>query len=604
MNSSLLRYVLAFVFVQSATAQVSQKPDLDKLPPQWVWRQGKYGSQWMASNPIQQELKRIFQPSLPDGIHATFGVAWGSEFLMGPGTPKGYSPYLMLKKYEYVSATKQIRPEGETGCWIYFQPNTLTMLHWKLPGLVHKMRYQDKKTYLFVCNIRIENDAIGNSQLYTDSYGSVNSYEGYCFSANNRIPVRRLTRKELFNSYKIYMDDFWDELIVKYEKSMAADEKNFNAMSAEQKKAESYWPELLQRNKNTLNEYRQNKKKLADWYREKMQSPQLDSPAVVENVFENIDVDKLDVAKGFNVWMDDPTFFDKTKGPDVPQFLFLHVRRQDSDLPKRLFVDRFSEAFNLDFLGKMTGMAPKKPGSLNTINESVGTEKTETKLQQESTKSVRFDFQNEPAGNFPTRWNGMKNIALEQYEGSNWLALSKAGYWYPKQFNKTIEDGFELSFNLSWNKEISYYNGLFAVTLAALEYDNATQGFKTAGTAADFHCFFDSYTADFNRIVLQFDPHFNSRGHLEVTVYDKRNISLLKQKVLLPDFYREKNQHHIQISRSGNKLIVKNNGNIIGTFDGVFAAGTRFNAYIFSRYHSNNEEASDTYYLNNIEAKY
>jgi hypothetical protein len=587
-----------------SNAQAHKTVDTDKYPPQWVWKQGKHSSQWAITVPIQQELKRIFQPSLPDGIHATFGVAWGDNTLMGAGTPADYSSFLMLKKFEYSSHTKLIKPEGETGCWIYFQPNTLTRSHWSLPGRVDKIKYNGGHDWLFVCNLKMETDANGNRVLYTSAYGTESVMEGYCFSGNGKIPVRRLTRRELFTSYTLHMNKLWNEWIDKYEKTISTDERHYNGLTAEQKKQENYWPELIKRNQNSLAEFKQKKSALAEWYNNQLHSANLDLPAVVENLFEDMDVKKLDVKQGYHVWLDDPSFFDKTKPQDTPQFLFLKIRRQDSDLPKKLFMDRFYEAFNLDVLCNMTGEPVKRPGTVNTLNASLTTAKKETQTEQDKKGPVLINFQQDNSGSYPGRWYGMKNIVVQDYGNSKWLALSKAGYWYPRQFNKTMEDGFSLSFNLEWNKDISYYNGLFAVTLAEMEYDNVMEGFKTTGNQADYASFYDSYAVNFNRVILYFDPHFNNGGQLQVVVMEKSGTSRLSQKILLSNFYKEKNQHRLTIIRKGQQLVVKDNGIAIATVDGVFSGSASYNAYIFSRYRANNELASDTYYLNNIEVNY
>lgn len=595
--------VLLLISSSYSIAQISNTVDLDKYPPQWVWQKGKVEKQWTFTNPIQKELQRIFQP-LPEGIHATFGIGGASDNPAGSGIPNSYGPYLMLKKYEYTSSTKQIKQEGETGCWIYFQTNTLDGLHWSLPGRVTYITFNGGDDQLFVCNLTIETDANGNQVLYTTSYGEENVMAGYCFSANNKIPVRRITRKELFTSYKMRMDKVWGEWITKYEKLIPDNEKKYNSLTPQEKKEQNYWPELIERNKKELNEFKQKKSALAQWYNSKMQSANLDAPAVVEALGENIETEKLDVKEGLNVWIEEPSFFDKTKPVDAPQFIFVHIRRQDDQLPKKLFVDRFVNAFNLDVLCKMVGAAPKKPASVNTITASLTTAKTESKTQQDNAGPVTINFQKDAAGSFPSGWIGMKNCAVKEYEGSKWLALNEHGYWYPKQFNKTIEDGFTLSFNLEWNKEISYYSGPFAVTLAQMQYDNARQGFATAGKERDYYSFYDSYASNFNRIRIQFDPYFNDGGQLQITVYDLNNVAVVDQRMVLPDFYKDKNKHQLQISRSGNKLVVKDNGTIAAEVANVFAGGIRYNAYIFSKYRSDNGDPTDTYYLNNVQVKY
>lgn len=602
MKRILLLPAFFIVVFQAAIAQVSKTVDLDQYPPQWIWKQDGYGNQWNISRAIQNELQRILKP-LPNGMHATFSIAYGDRPAMTPGTPRYYECYLMLKKFSYNPFLKKVEPEGETGCWIYFQMNTLNAHGYSLPGLT-EIKFGTAEQYTYVCNLRIEKDANGNRVLYIDTRNVQNKPEGYCFSANGKLPVRRLTRKELFTAYKQQTEKKLNDWIGKYETSLAKDEAKYKSMTPEQKKAESYWPDLLQRNRKSLEGFKQRKAELLQWYNSKMQTTDLEAPAVVETLFENMELNKLDVKEGFNVWIDDPSFFDKTKPQDAPQFLFLKIRRQDSDLPKKLFMDRFYEAFNLDVLCGLTGEPVKKAGSINTLTASLNTAKTETKKEEDKKGPVLVNFEQDISGSFPERWYGMKNVAVQEYGNSKWLALNKAGYWYPRQFNKKMEDGFNLSFSLEWNKDISYYSGLFAVTLAEMEYDNVMEGFRTAGNQTDYYSFYDGYAVNFNRVILYFDPYFNSGGQLQVMVMDRAGAALLNQKILLPAFYKEKNQHRLTVMRKGRQLLVQDNGTTIAAIDGVFGNNTAYNAYFFSRYRANNEFPSDTYYLNNIEVNY
>jgi hypothetical protein len=103
---------------------------------------------------------------------------------------------------------------------------------------------------------------------------------------------------------------------------------------------------------------------------------------------------------------------------------------------------------------------------------------------------------------------------------------------------------------------------------------------------------------------VQFDPYFNEGGQIEATVYDKRNTKLFQQKVVLPQFYREKNLHQLQLSREGNKLVVKDNGSIIAQFENVFTAGVRWNAFVFSRYRASDDSPADVYYIKDVEVTY
>jgi hypothetical protein len=568
---------LLSIFYLQVAAQVSKAVDLNKVPPVWIWKKSKVENQGNIWEPYRKELQRIFQP-LPDGIHSSYLFLYGDRPAMPGISARWYTVTLMLKKFEYSPQTKLIKQEGETGCWIYCQVNTITNDGGVvLPGLVDGLRMKNTENQVFVCNLRTELDAAGNKVLYASSRGVDNQLIGHYFSYNQQLPIRQVTKKELFDMYQVYMEKTLEDAIDRHKKSNSGLE---------------YIPGL-QKQIDELNR----------WHTEQMRRKDLSTPAVVENIFLNIDPKKLDVKEGFHVWTDDARFFDSTKHRDQPQFVILRIRRQDADLPKKQFVDRYSDALNLDIIARLAGDQLKRPGGINSITNSLETSKKETAAGL-AAGAQSHAFAKDAPGNFPGGWLGTKNIQVQDYQGGRWLALNKPGYWYPKQFGKPLQDGFQLNCALEWNKTFSYYSGVFAITLAELPYDQVLQGFKTSDRGIVYESFYDQYTPGFHRIVLRLDPHFNDGGQLEVLVNAPSGQTLLSKKFLLPKFFREKNSHRLQVGRQGNTLWVKDNDELIAELDNAFQPNVSYNAYVFSRYKVNNDGENDTYFLNDISVRY
>jgi hypothetical protein len=580
---------------------VSKTIDMDRYPSKLVIESGSSPNQWKELDPIRREHDRIF-PVLPEGLHLTSYNAHGVAGAAGPGTPRDYRGTIMVKVFVYNPLRKIVEPEGETGCWIYFNVNSVTAF---LPGRVDKIMYDgNSDDYLFACNLKTEKDASGNKILYTSAYGKDYTPEGWYFSYNQELPVRQISRKELFTAFYIYTTRNREERIKKYETKIEKDQRYYDTLSAEGKKQETYWPELLARERKDLATIRDENARMKTWYDQQMKRTDLDQPAVVENLFDNIAVEKLDTKTGYNVWRNNPAFYDSAKPKDKPQFIFLKIRPQLGSVPKENYITQFREKFNLDVLARMVGdRSSQQQGRLNTI-EIGNEEKTETKTAKSSPFLMKMNFEKDMPGSPPAQWRGMQNNLVVDYLDSKWLGLSKPGYCYPRQFNKNISNGFELSFQLEWNKEISYYTGEFLVSFASLPYDNALQAFRVNDATMNLNSFYDGYVAGFDHLMLRFDPHFNNGGSLQVIGRDKLNTRLLDKRILLPDFFKEKNSHQLNISRNGNSLLVTDNGKLIADIPNAFAPEVNYNAYVFSKYKSNNGEPTDTYYLNNVEVKY
>jgi len=218
---------------------------------------------------------------------------------------------------------------------------------------------------------------------------------------------------------------------------------------------------------------------------------------------------------------------------------------------------------------------------------------------------VKKNLDNTAEGQFPAEWIGMKNIGVQSPDGNKWLAMIKDGYWYPRQYNKEIKDGFELSFDVMWNPDISYYSGLFTVTLGEIRYDNAAEKYHLDDNQNMYRSLYDSYVGGFNRVALWFDPYWNNGGTLEVYSYDRNENRKFQNRIVLHGFSKEKNNHRITIQRKGNNLVVIDNGKTIADLSGVFLPEVKYNICTFSRYKGDKSDSkNDVFYLKDISIKY
>jgi hypothetical protein len=240
----------------------------------------------------------------------------------------------------------------------------------------------------------------------------------------------------------------------------------------------------------------------------------------------------------------------------------------------------------------MVGETAKKPGSINTLSASLNDVKSESKINQNTITNYNYSFEKSTANQFPSGWNGMKNNTVQQYENKNWLAFTKDGYCYPQQFNKEIKDSFNLTLDLSWSKDISYYSGLFTVAFSEIPYDNAAEKYMI-----------DDNQSNFNRVMIWFDPYWNGGGTLEVYSYDSNENIGVKKRITLPEFYKTKNGHKLKIQRKGNSLQVFINNKKEADIENVFIPSVKYNLYTFSRY-KGSDDKNDVFYINNIKAHY
>lgn len=579
--------------------------DLNTIPGKWTWEKDGTAAQWQYTGPIRKEILRIM-PKPVDGLVGAGSIAfWDQNAFFKSPSPRSFEFYFIIKKYECLNGYNKIQPEGETGCWIYFLGNDIEGVKFPLEnaGIMYS---GELGSNLLAMNIEIRQDAAGNQLLYTSSKPGIFIPHCYYFSARKGLPRRKISNRELFTSYKSNHEKLITENILRFEKMIVADEKTYNALSAKEKSEQPYWLVNGKKNKEILAGFRADREKVLNWYNGVLKRKDLDSLAYVKTINESrFDPQSLEAiaGNGFNVWAENPAFFDPGKPKDELQCLSLYIRRQDSDKPKKAFMDLFFSQFNLDVLAKLTGEPVKKNGSINTLHASISDRKTATTNAQASTGNKLIRFDNSATGEFPAGWEGEKNISVKKVEGINQLAIDKKGYWFPRQYNQEIKDKFSLSFDLSWDKAMPYYNGLFTVSFGQVLYDNPSEDYRTDLNPSSFWSLYDSYAGNYNRVVCWFDATGNNAGTLQIASYLNNESQVANKKITLPGFFGDKNKHTVALERKGNNLLVYIDKNKEAEVENAFIPAARYNIFTFSRY-KGSDDAKDVYYLNNINTSY
>lgn len=605
---TILLFFISLVYC-SVTAQINcSTVDLNKVPGKWVWQKAGYGNQWQSGEPIRKEMQRIMPVAL-EGLHATNSIAFGDVSAV-PNTnaaPKYYENYLMLRKFECLKGYNIVQPEGETGCWVYFVMNSIFQGGASFQDGLH-FGYYANEGGMYVGDFYTEKDANGNRIVYANTFAMANQKRGYFFSAKDRLPIRKVSWKELVMSYNAFTEKEIRGKLTYTKEGLVKNEKELTSTKYEDTK--KYLVNLIADRKKEVKKLEDDITALQNWYLNILKHTRINETALVtrtrleKNEIENL-INSISTADTYPVWIEDIHFFDLTKPKDQPQCIYFSLRRQDEDLPKKNFMDLLFSQFNMDVLCGMVGEQIKKPNGINTLSSSLSEIKTDTKANQNNSSTYSYNFENNTVNQFPTGWSGMKNSTVQQYENKNWLALTKDGYCYPRQFNKEIKDNFNLSFDLSWNKDIAYNSGLFTVCFSEIPYDNAAERYKMDDNQNQYWSFYDSYVGKFNRVMIWFDPYWNGGGTLEVYSYDKNEIVSVRKRITLPGFYMEKNSHQLKVQRKGNALLVFINDKKEAAIENVFIPSVKYNLLTFSRYKGNNSDNKhDVFYLTNIKTAY
>ena len=234
------------------------------------------------------------------------------------GSPNAYQCYLMLLDYECIMyPNAKIQPESATRCWIYFDVNkNIESPNGRLlPGGSDVEYAGSPSSMLHLTDVWTETDANGNRVLYTSTEKGIEDERGFLFSANPKLPFRKISRKELYNSYKVYHEKRLNIEIAKYEKAITEEQNEYNSLSATEKKQQSYRLIAIAKAKKSLGFFTPQKEKLILWFERVMKQNNLaDTAYAAQIVTWQFEPEKLDAptGKGFPVWIRDINFYDKT----------------------------------------------------------------------------------------------------------------------------------------------------------------------------------------------------------------------------------------------------------------------------------------------------
>ncbi len=605
-NRQIVPFLLFLVSFTAAAQVDCNSLNINSVKGQWVWQKGGYGRQWAYCEPIRKEMQRIMPVSL-NGLQATNGIAFGNTPAV-PNTaaaPKYYECYLMLKKYECLKGYNKIQPEGETGCWAYFIINSI------LPEGAAFLSRQPFGYYLneggiYTGDFSIEQDASGNRVLYVSDFNTHNEKVGLYFSAKDRLPVRKISWKELILSYKSKSEKELNGKISYAKESLQKSQQNLTTTKFDDTR--QYLTQLIADRKKEITKLEEELAGLGTWFAKLQSHPEINEPARVgirylDKAEIELQLNSKEEEGRFPLWIEDIGFYDLKLPKDQPQTVLFRYRRQDNELPKKQFMDLFVSTFNLDVVAGMAGEVVKKRNGVNTTAASLNEAKAATVASSMANVVYRDELDKASLNQFPAGWKGMNNITVKSFENKNRLAMDKDGYWYPRQYNQEVKDKFQLGFNLRWNKDIAYNSGLFTVSFCSMDFDNAA-GNYTTGTGNSMS-FYDGYTGNFNRVVCWFDPHANSGGQLTIYSYARNESVVTSKKVNLPDFYLTRNNHQLRFERKGNDLLVFINDKQAALAANAFISGVRYNLYTFSRYKGNNSDnKNDVFYLSDLEANW
>lgn len=612
MNSiSLVRLVilLAAIFFQPTLhAQVNCSTlNLNNTAGKLVWAKSGNNNQWQYCDPIRREIQRIMPQPLP-GLYATNSIAFGNGPAVPntPAAPRYYECYLMLKKYECLKTQNKIQPEGETGCWVYFVINSVLPEGAQLLSRLH-FGYYKNEGGLYVGDFSTRKDGNGNTVLYVSDFNKTDDKVGLFYSAKDRLPVRCISWKELLLSYKTVTDKEISSSIRSKKEGLAKNQQEVQTTKFADTK--EYLTRLIEDRKKEIAALEAEQKALNNWYEQQGQHKKInDTARVMITRLNRSEIERLmnlDKKEGtLPVWIEDISYYDPLKPKDQPQSILMWYRRQDNELPKKLFMDQFLQQFNLNVLARIVGADTVKKSGNNSVLASLGTAKSSTQQAQQQKGPVSFSFDQAVVGRYPDNWTGMKNVVIESVSNKKQLALNQDGYWYPQQYNREIKNRFRLSANLSWNKDIAYNSGLFTVSFCSLDYDNANEQY-TAPAGGNLLSLYDSYTAQFNRVICWFDPYANNGGQLTIYSYARNESVLVSKKVNLPEFTAALPVQQLRFERKDNNLQVYLNDRLVTELTNVFMPAVKYNAFTFSRYKGNNSDnRKDVFYLSGVEAEY
>jgi hypothetical protein len=619
MHKIIYTIILAGLLAAAGPAAAQYRCDeaAAKTIPWQMRPETKTGERAAYLKPLFAEMQRLF-PQPPPGLQVTYGIydAKGGYQRFTTGTDF-YEGFLMIKDIvceKQDNGSRKIVPEGETGCWFYARPNDFRNL---MGGFLNgtQMYLPGTLLPLYSGDIRLVENEKGMMSVYVFNENEEQTFAAWFFSARKALPIRKVSKKELAQAYRSQKLKELEERNQSLQKTLTASKEGYKRAQAENNYSSPAEKEQL------LQSYIDGDKKIVDIMEEnraQMDKCRRDTDAMMraadaeEPAYES-DMNALMYGRDNKlaknkptrfVYAEDENYFNKTLPKAQPQFIVAYLRRQDITPAKTAFIKKIEDAFDWNVVRKMVGAAPMpQPLTISDIGSTPGGY-TSGALPQGATPAaaggVYFseNFSATDAGKPPVKWTVSNSSAVvKEMNGSKCLAIKKEGLFFPDYAVLQLPQNFTLSFDVSWNPDISYYSPSFMVHIGAAVYDNTLKRYDRQQVNVN------SYTsARMERICLWIDPHWNDIGHYGLQLFDRQGGFLLKESFTSAQYHKEKNRLQVKLVRQGVRLLVYFNGEQVNELARM-QPDIRWNFIGFGLGNDANAMPDDEFYLTNIQLK-
>jgi hypothetical protein len=614
MNKRNLIVLLFLLLCTEVSAQRCAEAAATELP--WRLRSETRSSTWGTfMRPVISEMQRLF-PKPPAGLELTYGIydAMGGPSRFTSGI-QYYEGFFMIKDIvcENMNGVKKILPEGETGNWLYFRANDFRNLLNNFANST-SITLSTNEFPLYSANIQLVENENGMMSVYVYNARDEQKFAGWYFAAKKQLPIRKITRKELAQSYRAFWVKKLEEDIKRLEALLVSSKKAYARVSADpggmskqdQEKSlksildgDATINEIITRERNQIADCKQRMERM-------IQSPDAGEPVKVNNI-NDLSYDPETMMntgdKGQFVYVEDEEWFNKKLPKAQPQFIVSYFRRPEVSPAKTAFSNKVELNFDWNIIRKMVGMAAlskpltitemgNSPAEYTTGSVPMGTGKPTT------ANGIYFteNFEKAPEGMAPPKWVVSNNTAIIKKETNNkWLAMKKEGLFFPDYAVLQLPSSFTLEFDLRWNAAISYYSPEFLVHIGAARYDNTLKRYDREQVNVN------SYTSGYmERICLAIDPHWNDASRYGMQVFDKRGGYLYDKSNTTNIFYKDRNEVHVKLKREGTKLRVYFNEEQVTELPDALKEDIRWNFIGFGLRRGTNALPDDEFYIGNI----
>ncbi len=613
-NKQVILFFLAFGW-QSVAAQLHCAEAAAKTIPWQMRPETRAGERSRYLKPLFAEMQRLF-PQPPPGVQVTYGIfdARGGVQRYSTGTDF-YEGFLMIKDIvceKQSNGERKIVPEGETGCWFYARPNDFRNL---MNGFMNNTSMYLPNTLLplFSGDIRLVEDEKGMMNIYVFNEDEEQTFAGWFFSARKTLPIRKVTKKELARAYRTQKLKELEERNQSLQKTLTASKEGYKRAQADNSYQKAGEKEAL------LQSYREGDKTIVESMTQNsaemdrcrqttdamMQAADAESPAYESELKDlmfgqNRKADKNSQSRF--VYVEDENYFNKTLPGAQPQFIVAYLRRQDITPAKTAFIKKIEDVFDWNVVRKMVGATPTpQPLTISGLGSTPGGY-TSGALPRGAAPAaaggVYFgeDFSAATAGKPPVKWTVSNSSAIvKEVNGKKCLAIKNEGLFFPDYAVLQLPQNFTLSFDLSWNPDISYYSPNFMLHIGAAVYDNTLKRYNRQQVNVNSYS-----SAAMERICLWIDPHWNDIGHYGLELFDKNGGYLSKKSFTAAQFHKQRNVVQVKLVRQGVKLLVYFNGDLVNELADM-QANIRWNFIGFGLSNAANAEPADEFYLTNIQ---